>query len=73
LLKIELKKETGIGTWTEVDFMACVLAGKGKNGQAMRYAMMPKTALDSAEVRAIDAYLATVPVLKNAVDRRLKK
>jgi cytochrome c2 len=70
---ITFDAETGLGEWSENDFIACVRYGKAKNGQAMRYPMLPKTALDSAEVKAIYAYLKTVPVLKNAVDRGWSK
>ncbi len=65
--------ETGIGTWSENDFITAVKYGKAKNGQILRYPMTPRTALDSAEIKAIYAYLKTVPVIKNPVDRKIQK
>jgi cytochrome c2 len=60
-------KETGIGTWTADEFLNAVKFGKGKDGQPLRYPMMPKTALDTSEVMAIFAYLQTVPAIHNKI------
>lgn len=68
---ISLDAETGIGKWTPDEFLQAVKYGKGKNGQPLRYPMLPKAMLDSTEVMAIYAYLKTVPPIKNKVNREL--
>ena len=70
---ITFDKETGIGIWSENDFIAAVKYGKGKNGVPLHYPMTPKSGLDSAEVKAIYEYLKTVPIIKNSVDRTVKQ
>jgi cytochrome c2 len=67
---ISMDKETGIGNWSEADFLQAVKHGKGKNGP-LRYPMLPKAALDSADVMAIYAYLKTVAPVHNPVNRAL--
>jgi mono/diheme cytochrome c family protein len=65
---ITMDEETGIGTWTEADFIKAV-----KWGSSPKYPVrvpMPKfTTLEDEEVAAIYAYLKTVPVIENEVDR----
>ena len=68
---ITMDPETGIGNWTEAEFIAAVKSGVGKTGP-MRYPMVPWTQLGDDEVSAIYAYLKTVPPIKNKVDRSLK-
>jgi len=64
--------ETGIGSWSEDDFVKAVKYGKLPNNQpGLRYPMQPYTNLSDAEAKAIYAYLKTVPKLKNKVDRNL--
>lgn len=65
---ITMDKETGIGNWTEEQFVNAMLTGQTPNGP-MRYPMMPHSVLDTAEITAIWAYLKTVSPLKNAVAR----
>ena len=60
-------------TWSVEDFISAVKYGKAKNGNALRYPMLPRTVLDSAEIKAIYEYLKTVPQIKNAVDRNVQK
>lgn len=61
-------KETGIGNWTEEQFLTAVKFGQTPNGP-LRYPMVPYAILDTAEIKAIWAYLRTVPPLKNEVAR----
>jgi mono/diheme cytochrome c family protein len=64
--------ETGIGGWTEDDFVKAVKYGiVPGNKPALRPPMQPYSALTDSEVKAIYAYLKTVPKLKNKVDRDL--
>ncbi len=61
-------KETGIGNWTEAQFLTAMKTGQTPNGP-VRYPMQPYAILDTAEIKAVWAYLQTVPPLKNAVAR----
>jgi mono/diheme cytochrome c family protein len=61
--------ETGIGKWTEDEFVKAVRGGVRKDGTVLRYPMPVFTDLTEAEVRAAYAYLKTVPPLKHAVPR----
>ncbi len=61
-------KETGIGNWTEAQFLTAMKTGQTPNGP-VRYPMLPYAILDTAEIKAVYAYLKTVPPLKNAVAR----
>lgn len=62
-------KATGIGNWTEEDFITTLKYGKRPNGEPVKYPMEPYAGLDSAEVKAIFAYLKTIPALNNKVAR----
>lgn len=61
--------ETGLGRWTEQEFMNAVHNGIVPNGAALRQPMMPFIYLTPGEMKAIYAYLRTVPKLNNKVDR----
>jgi mono/diheme cytochrome c family protein len=61
-------KETGIGSWTEAQFIEAVRFGKRPNGQQTRYPMPPYAAMTEEEAKAIFAYLQTIPPIKNKVD-----
>jgi mono/diheme cytochrome c family protein len=62
-------EQTGIGSWTDEEFIAAVKSGIRKGGAhlypAMPYPYFAKMTDD--EVRAMRAYLATVPALYNRV------
>ena len=64
---------TGIGKWTEANFVRALLEGFRPDGTALRYPMMPKRELDADEARAIYAYLRTVPKIHNDVRRTADK
>ena len=59
--------ELGIGKWSEVDFNKAIKAGIRPDGTALSVAMPRFALLDSTEVKAIWAYLQTVPVLGDQV------
>lgn len=61
--------ETGIGRWSEADFVRAVTRGIRPDGRVLHYPMLPKTELEEDEVTAIYAYLRTVPKVRNAVKR----
>ena len=69
---ITMDHETGIGNWTEEQFIKAVKYGQLPDGQpALRNPMVPFSNLTDNEVKAIFAYLKTVPPIKNKVDRGL--
>ncbi|MBV8070816.1 MAG: cytochrome c [Acidobacteriaceae bacterium] len=63
-------KETGIGTWTEAEFISAVRDGRGHNGTRL-YPAMPYTAytkMSDDDVVALRAYMRTVVPVRNRVD-----
>lgn len=67
---ITMDPETGIGTWSEEDFIGAVMYGQRPNNlPAIQYPMLKLTALDTVEVKAIWAYLQTVEPVKNEVPK----
>lgn len=71
-LNLTMDEETGIGRWTEEEFVRAVKTGIVPYGQAaLRPPMKPYTFLSDGEVKAIYAYLKTIPKIKNKVERGL--
>jgi mono/diheme cytochrome c family protein len=71
-LNITMDQTTGIGKWNEEQFVKAVKYGVLPDGQAaLRYPMQPYANLSDAEVKAIFAYLKTVPVQNNKVERKM--
>ena len=68
---ITMDKETGIGNWTEDQFVHAVRQGFNPDNRVLRYPMEPFPNLTDWEARDIYAYLQTVPVIHNQVDRTL--
>ncbi|MBS1565574.1 MAG: c-type cytochrome [Bacteroidetes bacterium] len=70
-LNITMDDETGIGKWTEADFVTAVRTGTLPGNQhALRDPMMPYANLTEEEAKAIYAYLKTIPKITNKVDRK---
>lgn len=65
---LTMDEETGLGKWTESDFIRAVKTGFRPDKIANRYPMLAFTLLEDAEVAAIWAYLQTVPVIHNPND-----
>jgi len=63
--------ETGIGRWSERDFVAAVRKGFRPDKTLIRYPMAPMPDLSEDEAGAIHAYLRTVPAIRNYVPRDL--
>ena len=61
--------ETGIGNWTEEQFVTALKSGIVEGQPALRYPMVPYVHLTDHEAKAIYAYLRTVPPIKNKVTR----
>ncbi len=62
-------KETGIGSWTDGEIFRAVTMGVDKNGEPLG-PMMPYTFfrnMDEDDIKAIIAYIRTLPPIKNEV------
>lgn len=66
---ITMDKKTGIGGWTQQQFLEATKYGKNPKGGPLHYPMFPHTTLSDTEVNAMWAYLQTVPPIKNQVQR----
>ncbi len=66
---LTMDEETGLGKWTEEEFIKAVKYGMVPKGPALRQPMMPFVNLTDDEVKAIFAYLKTVPKIHNKLDR----
>ncbi len=65
-LNLTMDPETGLGKWTEQDFITAVKTGKRPFGMnATAYPMSPYVHLTDKEVSAIWAYLNTLEPVKN--------
>lgn len=67
---LTMDEETGIGRWTEEEFVKAVKSGiVPGGGPALRPPMAPYADLSDNEAKAIFAYLKTIPKIKNKVER----
>jgi len=66
---ITMDNETGIGNWSENQFMRAVRQGFAPNNRPLGYPMERYPELSETDVSAIYAYIKTVPPIHNAVDR----
>jgi len=70
---ITMDAETGIGKWTEEEFVRALKTGIVPGGQpALRPPMKPYADLTDGEARAVFAYLKTIPKIHNKVERFVK-
>jgi len=70
-MNLTMDEETGIGRWTEEEFVKAIKTGIVPNGQpSLRQPMKPYADLTDGEARAIFAYLKTIPKIKNQVERK---
>jgi cytochrome c2 len=65
---LTMDKETGIGNWTEEQFINAVKYGQRDGKPALRRPMVPFTAMRDDEVGAIFAYLKTLPPIRHNID-----
>lgn len=69
---LTMDEETGIGKWSEADFVKAVKTGVTPGSRhALRPPMKPYSFLSDGEAKAIYAYLKTIPKIKNKVERGL--
>ena len=67
---LTMDEETGIGKWSEEDFVKAVKTGIIPGGPGVRPPMKPYAYLSDGEIKAIHAYLKTIPKLNNKVERK---
>jgi cytochrome c2 len=72
-LNITMDKATGIGNWSEEDFIKALRYGQVPGQPALRYPMIPYANLTDAEASAVYAYLKTVPPVTNKVERKFSE
>jgi len=67
-------RETGLGAWTDEEIIRAIRAGQGRNGRVL-VPVMPwpsYAALTMPDVRALVAYLRSIPAVKLEVPRDVK-
>ncbi len=70
-LNITPDKETGLGNWTEEQFVQALKYGVMKGEHALQFPMEPYTELTDEEASAIFTYLQSVPAITNKVERTI--
>ncbi len=65
---LTMDKATGIGDWTEDEFIRTVRFGMKPDNTPLRYPMVPAPVITDEEVSAIWSYLQTIPVIENKVE-----
>lgn len=61
---------TGLGAWTEAQFVVALRQGVTPDGRVLTYPMAPYVELTEADARAIYAYLKTLPPTQHATPPR---
>lgn len=61
--------DTGIGMWSEADFVRALRYGVRPDNTVVSYPMVPYPEVTEAEAKAIFAYLHTVPPIRNPIHR----
>ena len=63
---LTMDEATGIGSWTEEDFVKCLRTGIRPNGEAaFEYPMQPFAQMTDKEAASVWAYLQTLPKISN--------
>ena len=65
---LTMDKETGIGSWSEEEFIRTLRFGMRPDNTPLRYPMIPAPMISEEEASAIWAYLQTIPVIVNEVE-----
>ncbi|MBA3647162.1 MAG: c-type cytochrome [Chitinophagales bacterium] len=61
-------RQTGIGGWTEEQFINALRFGQKPDGHPVRYPMIPYPQLSETEVKAVFAYLMQIPPIHNQIN-----
>jgi mono/diheme cytochrome c family protein len=62
---LTMDKATGLGNWTEEEFVRAVKTGVLSGNKSVRLPMVPYHLLTEKEIKAVWAWLQTVPVISN--------
>lgn len=65
---LTMDHETGLGSWSEEDFVKTLRYGMRPDGTPLRYPMVPAPMITPEEASAIWAYLNSIPVIVNEVE-----
>jgi mono/diheme cytochrome c family protein len=65
---LTMDRETGLGDWTEKEFIRTLRFGMRPDNTPVRYPMVPAPMITDEEASAIWAYLRTIPVIHNQVE-----
>jgi mono/diheme cytochrome c family protein len=65
---LTMDKETGLGSWTEEEFIKTLRFGMRPDNTPLRFPMVPAPMITDQEASAIWAYLQTIPVIENQVE-----
>ncbi|MGW8314587.1 MAG: c-type cytochrome [Bacteroidales bacterium] len=65
---LTMDKATGIGDWTEAEFIRTLRFGMKPDNTPLRYPMLPAPMITDEEASAIWAYLQTIPTIENKVE-----
>ncbi len=66
---LTMDPSTGLGRWSEADFIKAVRTGFRPDGRVLRFPMTPYFELSETEVSAVFAYLKSLPPIVNEVPR----
>jgi cytochrome c2 len=66
---LTMDEDTGIGIWTEEQFVNALKNGKRPDGKLIRYPMLPYSVLSDEEAKAIFAYLKSIPKISKKVPK----
>jgi len=65
---LTMDKETGLGKWSEEEFIKTLRFGMRPDNTPLRFPMVPAPMISPEEAASIWAYLQTVPVIVNEVE-----
>lgn len=65
---LTMDEATGIGSWTEQEFIRTLRFGMKPDNTPLRYPMLPAPMITDTEASAIWAYLQSIPVIVNEVE-----
>jgi mono/diheme cytochrome c family protein len=65
---LTMDKETGLGDWSEEEFIKTLRYGMKPDGSILKYPMTPRPMITDEEASDIWAYLQTVPKIHNKVE-----
>jgi hypothetical protein len=65
---LTMDKETGLGNWTEEDFIRTLRFGLRPDNTPLSYPMVPAPMITDEEASAMWSYLQTIPEIHNPME-----